>query len=189
MDGIRLHIFDMDGTLLDSMRMWEDLPRLFLRSNGIEPEEGLSGIVDEYTFMEAINYIADRYELGSPEETLKRLEVYVTDLYRNDLVLFEGITEDLDRIAAEGIPMVVLTNSWHELADLAFERTGIKHCFDAIYSYQDIGVTKDDPESFRIVCRNHGVRPEEALVHDDSDYALEAAKKAGCRVKVYDRYR
>ncbi|MBR0374310.1 MAG: HAD family phosphatase [Mogibacterium sp.] len=186
---IRLHIFDMDGTLLDSMRMWENVCSEYIRFKGFEPEENLDNIQDEKSFLDAIRYMVDRYQLGSVDEAMQDLERYIKNRYETDLLLFEGIPEYLAEIEQTGIPMVILTNSPHALADPAMRRTGIDRFFRKIYTYEDIKHAKNDPECFRRTCELEGVDPGEVLVHDDADYAQNAAARAGCNVKKYDRYR
>ena len=132
---IRLHIFDMDGTLLDSMRMWENVCSEYIRSKGFEPEEDLDDIQDEKTFLDAIHYIADHYNLGSVDEAMKDLERYILHRYENDLVLFEGIPELLAEIEQTGVPKVILTNSPHALADPAMRRKVNDGYLRAIYTY------------------------------------------------------
>ena len=68
-------------------------------------------------------------------------------------------------------------------------RLGILDYIDEIFTSETLGMRKDSPDIFRRVCRHMDAKPEETLVHDDSEYALKAAAEAGCMVKKYDRYR
>ena len=109
--------------------------------------------------------------------------------YENDLELFPGIPEELEAVSRTGEPMIILTNSPREFVEAGLGRTGIRHYFSRLFVSQELGISKDNPEIFRVVCREMSVPPEDALVYEDSAFAIQAAREAGCRVKEYDRYR
>lgn len=186
---IQLHIFDCDGTLLDSMRMWEDVSSDYLRSLGIQPPEDLADILDPLTFPDATRYLVEHFPIGDYQTTSQGLMNRVLWHYENDLLLFPEIPELLERVAQEGNPMVILTNSPREFVEAGLQRTGIRHYFEKMFISSEMGLPKDNPEIFRQVCQAMEVAPKHALVHEDSDFAIRAAEEAGCPVKVYDRYR
>lgn len=187
---IKLHIFDCDGTLLDSMRMWDDFSSDYLRSLGIEPPEDLAKTLDPLTFPDAVKYLHDHFGLeGTLEDTRKGMMDRALWHYQNDLELFPDAKEELLHVRTLGQPVVLLTNSPRNLIDACLTRTGIIDQFDRIFISDELGMSKDDPAIFRWVCDEMGVEPAEALVYEDSDFAIEAAREAGCWVKEYDRYR
>lgn len=190
MERERLHIFDVDGTILDSMVMWENVPYLYLRSLGIEPPSGLAEIIDPMTVPESEAYIADRFgiEGGQPAVTAGIREILL-DHYENQLEPFDDILEELEDLYARGARMVVFSNTPHFFLDKALERCKLMKYFERVFSVEDLGIRKDDPESFKTVCSSMGVEPGNAILYDDSAYALDAAKAAGLAVKEYDRYR
>ncbi len=186
---IQLHIFDCDGTLLDSMRMWDDISSDYLRSQGIQPPENLAEILDPLTFPESIQYLVEHFDIGSYEETSEGLMNRVLWHYENDLELFPEIPNLLEDVDAEGKPMVILTNSPRNFIVAGLKRTGIAHYFDKLFISNEMGLSKDRPEIFAKVCESMNVKPEEALVYEDSSFAIQAAKEVGCQIREFDRYR
>lgn len=184
-----LHIFDCDCTLLDSMRMWDNISSDYLRSLGIQPPADLAKILDPLTFPESVRYLVDHFDLDGYENTSRGLMDRVLWHYENDLELFPGIPEELEAVSRTGEPMIILTNSPREFVEAGLGRTGIRHYFSRLFVSQELGISKDNPEIFRVVCREMSVPPEDALVYEDSAFAIQAAREAGCRVKEYDRYR
>jgi len=83
-----LHIFDCDGTLLDSMRMWDNISSDYLRSLGIQPPEDLAEILDPLTFPESVQYLVDHFDLDGYENTSRGLMDRVLWHYENDLSCF-----------------------------------------------------------------------------------------------------
>lgn len=186
---VRLHIFDMDGTLLDSMRMWDNISSDYLRSSGFEPPEGLAEILDPMTFPEVCQYLAERWDLGSPADVSRGMMSYLDHQYEEELKLFPDAMEAIEEAEKDRCFMVILSNSTAHQVAAAMGRLGVLDHIDEIFTSEGLGMRKDSPDIFRRVCRHMGAKPEETMVHDDSEYALKAAEEAGCMTKKYDRYR
>lgn len=187
---IKLHIYDLDGTILDSMKMWDRISPDYIRSLGLEADIDLAEICDPMTFGEVTAYLAERYRIdGGSERVRADLSDYIKDMYFNRLLLFDGIIQELDRVRGDKIPMIIFSNTPRPLIEAAMERTGVSKYFERIFTTEEMGMRKDKPEVFERVCGICGVRPGESLVHEDSEYAIRAAEKAGCLIEVYDRYR
>jgi HAD superfamily hydrolase (TIGR01509 family) len=188
-ERIGLHIYDIDGTLLDSMRMWDRLSSEYLSRKGIDAPDDLAETLDPMTMPEAAGYMIKTFGLPvTVDQVLDEMIEMIRDHYRYDIPLFEGIEEELREVSSEGVPMVLLTNTPRDMVEPALERTKIAGFFEGIYT-TEMGLAKDDPEIFRYVCREMGVPTVETLVHEDSSFAIQAAREAGCMVKEYDRYR
>lgn len=185
----KLHIYDVDGTILDSMRMWDRLSLDYLRSKGITPPEDLPEILDPMTLPESAAYMIERFALTvTVPQALAEIRSRIVDHYRFDLPLFEGAREELEAVQARGETMVILTNTPAAIVTPALVRTNVLSFFREVFT-TELGLSKDDPEIFRFVCRKMGADPRDTVVHEDSDYAIRAAEKAGCAIVTYDRYR
>lgn len=186
----KLHIFDIDGTVLDSMVMWENLPCLYLRNLGIEPPDGIAEIIDPMTVPECEAYIADRFNIeGGQPAIAEGIHAVLQDYYVNKLEPFDDILPELDELKSKGEKMIVFSNTPHYLLDMALDRCNLMKYFERVFCVEDIGIRKDNPDAFKSVCHEMGVEPVHAIMYDDSDYALNAARAAGLTVKEYDRYR
>ena len=118
-----LHIFDIDGTVLDSMPMWENLPGLYLESLGIEAPANLAEIIDPMTVPETNRYIAETFNVPGGEDAVSTgIHEVLRDQYANVLEPFDDILPELDALLADGARMVVFSNTPHVWLDLALER-------------------------------------------------------------------
>lgn len=186
----KIHVFDLDGTLLNSMRMWDKMSYNYVMSLGKLPPEDLAEILDPMTFDEAIVYIAREFEIeGGVDGVVAGMQALLLEEYKYNLQLFSDAIDILEGAAADGLPMVIFSNSPHSLIDPALERTGIDKYFSRVISTEDFGINKSKVQAFQVACDMLGVEPSDCLVHEDSGYAINAALDAGCMVKKYDRYR
>lgn len=182
----KLHIFDVDGTILDSMKMWETLGSTYLKSKGCREFEKVDRIIASMTLDEAALYMKREYKLTEGPETIRReITAVIEDQYANVIRPFPETMELLHRIAKTGETMVILSISDRKCITLAMKRLGIYDYFSRIYTDTDFQISKRDPEIFRKVCELHHVIPAEAIVYDDADYAINAAKEAGCQVMAF----
>lgn len=187
---IRGAIFDVDGTLLDSMEIWEDVGARYLRRIGKEPEKGLSEILSPMTMAEGAEYVKTRYELPFPlDEIIQGVLDTVRDFYFYEAALKPGVKEFLARMKEKGIPMAAATASDREHIEAAFKRLGIDGYFERIFTCAEVGAGKRHPLIYEKAAEYLGAEPGEIFVFEDALYALVTAKRAGFRtVGVYDRF-
>ena len=181
-------IFDMDGTLLDSMGMWENLGSIYLTKKGIVPPADLKEVIENKTLEEAAEYfIADLGIEGTVKEVVQEILSLIRDKYYNVLQLKPGVKKYVLSEYEKGSNMCILTTSDRELAIAAMERTGIGLCFKEIFTAETLGLSKRGPEIFLKTCELMGFEPSNTVVYEDALYAVKAAKAAGCHVvAVYD---
>lgn len=173
-------IFDMDGTLLDSMWAWRGENRVFLERNGLPiPEEFVSGI-DTMSSHAIARYVEkhypDRFTFDSViEQYLESMKKhYVTDVFPK-----KGAKAFLDKLREEGIKMCVATATPRENAKKALALHGLLEYFQFVTDDSENGVAKSKPEYYDIVVKRLGVLPERTVMFEDSLYAMKAAKAAG----------
>ena len=181
-------IFDMDGTLLDSMGMWENLGSIYLTKKGIVPPADLKEVIENKTLEEAAEYfIADLGIEGTVKEVVQEILSLIRDKYYNELQLKPGVKKYVLSEYEKGSNMCILTTSDRELAIAAMERTGIGLFFKEIFTAETLGLSKRGPEIFLKTCELMGFEPSNTVVYEDALYAVKAAKAAGCLVTaVYD---
>ena len=181
-------IFDMDGTLLDSMGMWENLGSIYLTKKGIVPPADLKEVIENKTLEEAAEYfIADLGIEGTVKEVVQEILSLIRDKYYNELQLKPGVKKYVLSEYEKGSNMCILTTSDRELAIAAMERTGIGLCFKEIFTAETLGLSKRGPEIFLKTCELMGFEPSNTVVYVYALYAVMAAMAAGCHVvAVYD---
>ena len=116
-------IFDMDGTLLDSMPIWDEIGPRTLRAQGIEPEPGLHDKLKVMTFREGAQYCKDTYQLPQTvEQVMDMTKAQVKDFYNHQVEAKPGLKKFLSLLKMEGVWMYVATNTDRDLAE-----AGLKH--------------------------------------------------------------
>lgn len=183
-------IFDVDGTLLDSMEIWEHAGERYLRSIGTVPAEGLSKILFPMTVEEGASYMKEKYQLSqSRDKVIEGVLRTVRDFYYYEAPLKEGVSEFLEEFAARKIPMVIATSSEREHIEAAFQRLGIRKYFQQIFTCSEVGAGKSKPVIYEKAREYLGTFAEETYVFEDVFYAIATAKKAGFRaVGVFDDF-
>lgn len=180
-------IFDMDGTLIDSMGMWRKLGPSMLRRLGIEPDaEDEAGLRDK-SLRDKAAYCKARYHLSQTEEEIMALgRVVVEDFYRHEVRAKPGAREFLSLLKMEGVWMYIATATDRPLAEIALETTGLRDYFRGMITAAEAG-SKERPEIFERAMARLQSNKKDTVIFDDSLYAIRTAKTAGFRVAgVYD---
>ena len=178
-------IFDMDGTLIDSMPYWDRLTAEYLESLHLPPEEhlDLKDAVETMSMVESAEYFQQALDLDkTPEEIVLEMGDLMDKHYQEDIQLRAGVKDFLEGMRAEGVPMCVLTLTPAPLAYACLDRLGVAEYFAFILCSDDVGIGKERPEIFAQTAWEFGVYPMETIVFEDSHYAARAAKQAGCTV-------
>ena len=183
-------IFDMDGTLLDSMFIWDDLGPGMLRDIGITPEEDLSEKLKVLTLRQGAAYCKERYALPqSVEEIVSLIEGRVEKFYKEEVQAKPGVEKFLSLLKMEGVWMYVATATDRHLAEAALRHAGIDGYFRGILTCQEVGAGKDSPEIYERAMTRLKSNKRDTVVFEDALHAIETAKAAGFRVcAVYDSY-
>ncbi len=182
-------IFDLDGTLLDSMEVWEDVGTEFLRQAGVCPPPDLNDRVRTMSFRESSEYFISTFHLSATvEEIMAYIYGAVAEKYRHTLLLKPYAAQYIRHRKKQGVQLCVATATNQELACAALERCGVLQEFAFVLSCDEVGAGKDDPAIFLQAARRLGVRVSEACVYEDSLHCIRTAKAAGfATVGVYDR--
>lgn len=177
-------IFDMDGTLLDTMRYWRytSLEYLLAHQLPVRPED-LARM--EWTSSRAlVKEIAERegFDMGNWQTMVGELEEFMNRHYLHDAKRRENVPELLERLRGMGKPMCVATGAPRQYARNGLSRLGILKYFEFVTDCYEFGMDKSQPEYFEEVARRLGTKPEKCVVFEDALYAMKSAKTAGCRV-------
>lgn len=185
----RYAIWDLDGTLLDSLSMWLTLARRYLKLQGVQeiPDE-LEEIVDAMSLEESADYLKKEFALPyNREEIMGQFMALVRRLYEEELSFFPQTRQKVLELYENGSRMCLLTTTETECAHAALVRGGIRHCFEKIYTCSDLGMNKRGPEIYRKTCELMGFEPAETMIYEDADYAVKSALESGCKVTDVSR--
>ena len=186
---LRSAIFDMDGTLLDSMHIWDGLGANTLRDLGYEPEPDLYEKVKSLTVWDGAQYCRDHYHMReSVEEIVAATESRVEAFYNHQVQPKPGVLPFLTLLKMEGVDMYVATNTDRHLAEAALRHAGIEGYFRGLLTCGDVGVGKaESPEIYERAMRRMGANKQNTVIFEDALHAIQTAKAAGFRVcAVYD---
>ena len=187
---IRGAIFDVDGTLLDSMFIWDTIGETYLRSIGYQPKENLNETFKNMSLRQAARYYQTEYGVTlSIDQIMDGVNAMLERYYRFEVPLKPGAAELLERRRQDGVKLCIATATDRHLVEAALDRCGVLSCFGEIFTCNEVGHGKDEPDIFEAALRFLGTRREETLVFDDALYAVRTAKEAGFLVAaVYDSH-
>ena len=172
-------IFDMDGTLTDSMPVWDGVWAEFLRRRGIAPDPDITSKYKALTLLQAADYYRVNYGIaGTPEEICADVNALVREGYGR-VGLKPGVPGYLRRLRDRGVPMCVATNTARELVEYVMGRLRILEYFDFILPCAEFGSGKAKPDIFFECARRLGAAPGETCVFEDAPHALRTAHDAG----------
>ena len=182
-------IFDMDGTLLDSLSVWADSDREFITGLGLEYEPKCSLAMKKMHFDSACEYLVKEFSLPfSAEETGKRILEIVEEHYINGVPLKDGVKEFLGLAHKAGVKMCVATSNKKALAEASLNAKGIMEYMEFVITSDEVGGGKESPDIFLKAAEMLGAKPSETAVFEDSIHAVLSAKSAGFKVVgVYDK--
>lgn len=176
-------IFDLDGTLLDSMQIWEDVGEKYLLSQGVKPEEDLRETLRTMSLRQAAEYCQKNYKIEKTiEEIIEGVTEIVEDFYKKDAALKPGVKEFLESFFTKDVKMCVATASEKELVEAALTRCGVRDYFVDILTCSQVGCGKDQPVIYEEALKILGTEKSKTLVFEDSLHAITTAKQAGFTV-------
>lgn len=178
----RAFIFDMDGTLVDNMRVHTEAWRTLMDENGLE--------FDERTFLIQTAGQTNREIIPSvfgqlSQEEIGRLARRKEEIYRESYLphrkTIEGVVPFLTESKQIGVKMAVATAASNANMEFILDGLDLRRFFDAITTASDVAAGKPDPEMFLVSARKLGVEPENCLVFEDAFGGFEAARRAGMK--------
>lgn len=183
-------MFDLDGTLLDSMFIWDTIGEDYLRTLGKEPRENLKETFMTLTLEEAAKYYREHYAVAlSVREIVDGVNAMVEKIYRTKVTSKPGVMDYLRLLKENGVKMCVATATDRYLVEETLQRLGMLHCFSEIFTCAEIGYGKDKPIIYRKALEHLGTVKEETYVFEDALFALKTARADGFpTVGVYDRH-
>ena len=161
-------IFDMDGTLLDSMSAWDGVGEKYLRRLGCEPKADFNDAIKDLSLRQAASYSKNEYDIAlSVDEIVDGVNAMVEDFYRNEVQLKPGIAEFLRVLNERGVKMCIATASDRSLVEAAIQHCGIDKYFSEIFTCGSVGHGKDEPHIYRQALESLGTEKHDTVVFED----------------------
>lgn len=177
-------IFDMDGTLLDSMRVWKRLTQGYLAQFGVHITDQDYAVTEGFSQTQMAQYFIDRYPIlpMDAQGLIDGLDRQITARYEQYARPKDGVIDFLNRLQARGIRMAIATLTARRHAEKALRDRGMLAYFDFLLTIEDVGISKREPEIYLRAAARMGLSPAECVVFEDAPYAGVTAKRAGFRV-------
>lgn len=181
-------IFDFDGTLFDSMYLWETVAESYVRSRGKDPKPTVREEVRALSLLQAAEHLKKEYDLAeTTEEIMAGIDGIIEHFYRDEVQPKAGVVPFLKKLRAQGISVCIATATDRYLIEAALRRCGIEDLFDAIFTCGEVGHGKDEPIIFRRAMEHFGAQRSGTVIFEDAAHAIETAKKDGFTVAaVFD---
>lgn len=181
-------IFDMDGTLTDSMYIWDIAGITYLKQQGKHPAPDLRERLRPLSLPQAAALFQKEYGVtASIEEILHGLKEITEKEYRENVTLKAGVLPLLSDLKAKGVPLAVASSTPRSTVLMVLQRLGILSYFNYVVTCEDVGRGKDDPAVYHRAAALMGTAPAHTLVFEDALHAALTASGAGyCLIGVYD---
>ncbi|WP_308653274.1 HAD family phosphatase [uncultured Anaerococcus sp.] len=176
-------IFDVDGTILDSMHIWiEPQNRLFSKYGftleDLKKEE--KGKIEALSVEAMCQYIVDEIAKDMTFDQVRQyFEDVIYDAYKDNLMPKPGNLEILKKLKDLGFSMSVASSTPYTYLEMALKRLGIYDYFDFFATPELLDMKKSDPAFWQYSIKKHGAKPSDCVLFDDALYAIKAAKKEG----------
>ena len=185
---MKAYIFDLDGTLLDSMGVWLSIDIEFLKKRGLIVPDDYAAKVSSMNFPEAAAYTIKRFELPDSVECLihewSNMAVFA---YGNTIQMKPYAKEYLSALREHGAKLAIATSSTPELYEPALVNHGIYDWFNVICNAEEVDCGKSHPDIFLLAAKKLNVSPSDCVVYEDILTAVKSAKSIGMTVcAVYD---
>ena len=183
-------IFDLDGTLFDSMGIWTEVDIAFFRNHGMKMPSDYQNKIKDMHFRTMAIYTKERFHMRSSiDDIMNEWCELCYDKYANDVPLKAGVKEVLDILKENGIKIAFATANTTELSEVCLKNNGIFDYFDAHAYLHETETDKSDPDVYLLACERLGLSPEDCIVFEDLFAGINGAVRGGFTVcGVYDKH-
>jgi HAD superfamily hydrolase (TIGR01509 family) len=181
-------IFDLDGTLIDSMPAWENIGSDFLKKHGIAPPDDLNETIKIMSFAESARYFIEFYGVAMTEAQVgDEINGMIRENYAKHIALKPFVKEALDQYLNQGIKMAILTATHKTLTELVLRRFGLLDHFEFILTSGMTGLPKSQPEIYHQAVAQLKLPAQQITIFEDSLHCIQAARASGCQIAgVFD---
>lgn len=183
LENVKAVLFDLDGTLVDSMWMWGDIDVEYLGKYGIELPKNLQNEIEGMSFSETAAYFKSKFGFAKSLDEIKAEWIEMAkDKYAHEVPMKPGAINFLHYLKGQGIRTGIATSNSRELLDAVMESLELTPYFDCCMTSCEAGAGKPAPDIYLMVAENLGISPEECLIFEDTPAGIKAGINAGIRV-------
>ncbi|KPU45890.1 phosphorylated carbohydrates phosphatase [Oxobacter pfennigii] len=189
-DNFDAVIFDMDGTLIDSMWVWRRVDEDFLQKRNIEVPVNLQKEIEGSSFLETAQYFKDRFNLNENiSDIVAEWICLVKNYYENVIALKPGAFDFINMVKENNLKIGLATCNSRDLTEIILKRTGIDVFFNAVVTGSEVTKDKTCPDIFLEAAAQLDVHPSRCLVFEDTLSGVQGAKRAGMTaIAVHDEF-
>ncbi len=178
MPELKACIFDLDGTLLDSMNLWQDIDKEYLKKHGILFDTSYSDVIKNMSFDESAKFFIKEFHIKKSEAEIKSdWNAMAEDAYRYHIKEKKGCIKLLSELKKQGILMCIATSCNKQHAEMALSRLNMLSYFSFIMTCSEVGKNKEHPDIFLQCAKRMHVEPSQCCLFDDLYNALKTAHK------------
>lgn len=184
---IKAAIFDLDGTLIDSMGYWMSEGIDLLTKFGIKDAVSICERIVPKSMFDTCTYVSQNYDIGISEMELRTLwEERMEQHYLTDVTLKGNILSALEFLKKNGFKILIATATKIDLTKKVLSRLNIESYFDEIFTTGMVGKGKDFPDVYLACSSSQNLVPSECIVFEDAYHGIRTASKAGFYVAAID---
>ena len=190
LDQVEAVLFDLDGTLVDSMWMWGKVDAEFFENEGMKMPDDFQRQIEGMSFRDVTLYMKEKYHFKlSPEEIGKKLNEMGAYKYEHEVKIKDGVHNFLQYLKETGIKTAICSSTSRFLVSSCIKANNIEQYIDIIKTSCDVPKGKPAPDIYLAASKELGISPNHCLVFEDIPNGIRAGKSAGMRVcAVYDIY-
>lgn len=183
-------IFDMDGTVVDSMKMWRTLGARYLESMGRKPQPGANEQFSIMHLEDIVRMLHEVYDLDIPDdEIIDGMYAIAGEYYMNEISYKPGVERVLDELATAGVRMCIATATNRTVCEPGLKKLGADKYFEKVFSCDEVGADKNSPLIYRAAMDFMGGTRENTVVFEDHPNCAKTAFEDGFKViGIYDEY-
>lgn len=182
-ENIKLFLFDLDGTILDSLEIWNDIDLLFFKKHNLIMGEDYHIAIAPLTLEETATYTKNTYKLDIDEEQImKEWSDLAIKEYAENVNLKKGVKEFLDYLKNKNVHLAIATSCNEEMFKPCLERYGIVSYFEHFYTSQNLKINKSNTNFFKEILNEYKIEPDQILFFEDSLASMKCAKSLGFNV-------